>query len=575
MSVMKTARHRAPAVTLTLALQLLCAIPAPAEQNPTIQLPDGRTVRVHHGRREDPPNPAPLAQLHPRAAAALAQPYAGPAIDVTSFHYDGLRTGWNPSETALTPATVASPNFGLLRTLTVDGNVFAQPLLVSGFTMPDTSVHDVLLIATGHNTLYAYDAQSYALLWSRNLGKAQATGDVGCGDVQPEYGISSTPVIVRNSAASATVYVIAATEPNPYEFHTQLHAIELATGNDVKAVAEIQPTAQLSGGTALNFNAQYQWSRAGLVWANSSLYVAIGSHCDNGANAISGWLLRYSSELAPMASFHTINDAASYELASIWMSGFAPAVDAQGALYVITGNGSFDAPAGGRNYGESVLKLPADLSGVSSSFTPANFNALNQSDQDFGSGGVMLLPSLSSSTPPLALAMGKDPVAYLLNRNALGGLRPNNAGVLQALPVASRGFGVWGGPAYFAAPAGPTVYYQINNDVLRSYRVSTGAAPKLSAAAAGTSAGGYGGSMPIVSSNGSAAGTGVVWLIRRASTVQLEAYDAEKLGAPIYAAGAGSWSNSSNNAFVSAMEANGRVYVGAYGTVSVFGLTPP
>jgi hypothetical protein len=164
-------------------------------------------------------------------------------------------------------------------------------------------------------------------------------------------------------------------------------------------------------------------------------------------------------------------------------------------------------------------------------------------------------------------------VLYLLNQNNLGGLKPNNAGALQSQKVSNEG--LWGGPAFFNGPNGPTVYAQTHNDFLRAYSLATGSAPALTPVAAGTTNAGYGGSLPIVSSNAAAAGTGVVWLIRRSAPITLEAYDAAALGAPIFAANAGVWSNTANqNAFVTPMQANGRVYAPAYKTVKVFGLAP-
>jgi hypothetical protein len=181
--------------------------------------------------------------LHPRAAQGLKRRYAGTPTDVLRYHNDNYPTGWNSNETDLTPTTVGSASFGQLTTLNVDGNVIAQPLMVSNYQMPDGSTHNVLIVVTGHNSVYAYDAQDYsAPLWQVNLGKSQLSGsdDVGCGDVVPEYGISSTPVVVRNGS-SATIYLVAATEPAHLSFHTQLHALDLGTGADVVSPVEIAP----------------------------------------------------------------------------------------------------------------------------------------------------------------------------------------------------------------------------------------------------------------------------------------------------------------------------------------------
>jgi len=513
--------------------------------------------------------------LHRNAQLGLTRRYSGAPIDVRTYHYDDLRTGWNRSETDLTPATVASPNFGLLKTLKVDGNVLAQPLMVSNFKMPDGSLHNVLLIATGHNSVYAFDAQTYAILWHVNLGAPQASGDVGCGDVVPEYGVSSTPVIVRAGPGNATVYLVAATEPAQYSFHTKLHALDLATGADTLTPVEIAPSATIQGGGTIGFDPQNQWNRASLAYANGSIYIGIGSHCDDNAGGISGWLLRYDAGLNLLGAFNTIEVSQGYELSSIWMTGFAPAIDHKGDVFVVTGNGAFSTRPAPRDYGESVLKLSSDLTSVKSTFTPASWSALNNGDTDFGSGGVMLIPVVNGQTaPPLAVAIGKDAVLYLLSQNKLGGLKGGDAGALQWQRLGGSGGGTWGGPAYYGAPAGGIVYAQINGDVLRAFSVATGATPALTQVAAGTSGAGYGGSLPIVSSNGVTAGTAVVWIVHRGASETLEAYDATTLGAPIFSAPAGVWSNTSNgNSFVTAMAANGRVYVPAYKTVTVFGLT--
>ncbi len=549
----------------TCALALAAAAQA-APQN-------GRPQRLaaHRAPHVAPASTLPDTGPMANAAAGLARVYGGTPTDVLTYHGDNGRTGWNQTETDLTPASVASGHFGLLTTLAVDGNVLAQPLLVSGYTMPDGSKHDVLIVATGHDTVYAYDAQTYAVLWRVSLGVAQSSNDVGCSDVVPEYGISSTPVIVRPAKGPALIYVVAATEPSSLAFHTTLHALNLGTGADARTPVEIAPTATLSDGSAVAFDPQNQWSRTGLAYNNGALYVGIGSHCDNNAGGITGWLLRYDATLTLQKAFHTINTPGGTELASIWMTGYAPAIDPTGNVFVVTGNGNFTRGAG--DWGESVLRLPAGLQRVSGKFTPASFNTLNNNDTDFGSGGVMLIPPVANQTvPPLAVAMGKSAILYLLNQQKLGGELPNDSGVLQAQSVG--GNGTWGGPAYYGSPVhGPTVYYQIDHDVLRAYAVATTGTPALTQTVAGTTSGGYGGTTPLVSSNGAAPGTGIVWMVRRSAPMALEAYDADKLGAPIFSANAGTWSNTSNqNSFVAPLEANGRVYAPAYRTVKVFGL---
>jgi outer membrane protein assembly factor BamB len=519
-----------------------------------------------------------LASLHvslamPAAAvhAAPAQPDATARIDVTTYHYDALRTGWNPSETALTPATVASAKFGLLHTFAVDGNVLAQPLLVSGFRMPDGMKHDVLIVVTEHNSVYAFDTLTYAQLWTVNLGHAQSAIDLGCNFLFPEYGVSATPVIVREGPGEAAVYLVAATEPTSDEYHHVIHKLDLATGRDLAKPVDIAAQATMSDGSTVRFIARTQWIRAGMAWGNGSLYVAVSSQCDDHANRISGWLLRYGADLSQQAAFSTVTTPAKYELASIWMTGFAPAIDDDGSLFVVTGNGAWDQ--GGNDWGESVLRLPKSLSQVTDWFTPASVNRLNHYDEDFGSGGVMLLPVQPGQlAPPLAVAMGKSAQLYLLDRTDLGHKRTHDAGALQKVDLRGKGEGLWGGPAYYLGPQGGVVFYQVELDVLRAFAVSTGNPPALEATVKGATPAGVGGSLPIVSSNGSEAGTAVVWLVNRSSPLRLEAYDAEKLGTPIFTGAIGAWG--SGRPFLTPIEANGRVYVGTTGQVAVFGLVP-
>jgi hypothetical protein len=516
----------------------------------------------------------PAGALDSEAGAAAAQParpYGGTAIDVTTYHYDASRTGWNPAETELTPATVASAKFGLLHTLSVDGSVLAQPLLVAGFRMPDGVRRDVLLVVTEHDSAYAFDARTYAQLWKVDLGTPQSSADVGCSHVHPEYGISATPVIVRDGLGKASVYLVAATEPRAGEFHHVIHKLDLATGRDQVPPVDIAASALMSDGSTIRFSAPWQWIRAGLAWGNGSLYVGASSHCDRNAGQISGWLLRYGPDLAQQGAFSTIYTPAGYELSAVWMAGFAPAIDDDGSVFAITGNGAW--ARGGRDWGESVLRLPKSLAKVTDWFTPAAYGALNGNDQDFGSGGVMLLPvQPGQAAPPLAVAMGKDAVLYLLDRTDLGHKKADDAGALQWQRLGSSGSGVWGGPAYYEGPQGGVVYYQITSGALRAFAVSVGKNPKLTPTVQGTTSGGFGGALPIVSSNGSQAKTGVVWMVRRTSPPQLEAYDAEKLGAPIFTQAVGAWT--SGEPFLTPLEANGRVYVGSTGQVAIFGLAP-
>ncbi|MBC5806928.1 MAG: hypothetical protein DLM53_10050 [Candidatus Eremiobacter antarcticus] len=487
---------------------------------------------------------------------------AGSIPDITTFHVDNARTGWNAQEVTLTATNVASTRFGQVGQLSVDGDVLAQPLFVGQYQVPNKGTHNLLIVATEHNSIYAFDADTLSQMWHVNLGPSQSATDVGCADIEPEYGITSTPVINRTGAGSGTIYLVAATEPSSMSFHTLLHAVDIGTGADQVSPTEINPSAVLTNGSLIHFDPKHQMSRSALFMYSGSVYVAFSSHCDFTTVPITGWMLRFNSALQQTAAFNTQDDSAGNSLASVWMSGYPSAVDANGNIYFATGNGPFDANTGGKNYGESVLKLSPDLSAVASYFTPQNYATLNDGDLDFGSGGVMLLPGSTDM-----VARGKDGRIFLLSETALGGLQTNDAGALQ---VYASTRGIWGGPAYYVGPTGTRyVYYQGDAEPMRAF-VFNGSQLSLSSSAADS--GGYGGSSPVVSSNGSQTGTGVLWVAQRGSTVHLEAYDVTNMQNRLFLGTAGTWPNPEHNPFVSPLVANGRVYVGASRTVTVFGL---
>jgi hypothetical protein len=531
---------------------------------------------LHRGENGGLATPSTLAPaaVRPDAATGLARTYGGTPISVTTFHYDNARTGWNANETDLTPASVASGNFGLLKILGVDAGVWGQPLLVAGYAMPDGATHDVLIVVTTNNSVYAFDAQTYATLWHVNLGPPETDRPALCPAAR-KIGIQGTPVIGPGAPGKQIIYVVAMVQPASGMYQTQVRALDLGTGQDLKPAKQVTATETLPNGLAVSYDPFIQYNRTGIALSNGYLYFGVGASCEEDADLTSGWVFRIAANFGSEQAFPLIEQQQSrYLLGGVWMSGFAPAIDGPGNVFVTTGNGSttFKSP---QNWSSTILKLSASLLTVRDHFTPANYAVLNEGDYDFGSGGVMLLPPLlaaGSTTPQkLAVTMGKDPVIYLLSQNALGGFSSTNSGARQALRVGSgTNSGVWGGPAFYNGPAGPTVYYQIKNDVLKAYHLSLSAAPRLSLAAQGVAPVIPDSASPTVSSNGSLAGTGIVWVVKRTTPVTLEAYDAVKLGAPIYQSSAGKPVAVGQ----SAMVANGRVYVTGYGSsgIYVFGL---
>jgi len=511
---------------------------------------------------------AAIAPAH-LAAPSLAGALNSTSMDELTYHNDLFRTGWNRNESILNTTNVASSGFGHIFTLPVDGDVLAQPLYLHQYPLP-AGPRDIVVVVTEHDSVYEFDADSNALINRANLGTSQSSSDVGCEDIRPEYGITSTPVIDRTLGR---IYLVAQTEPKPFVFHTKLHALDIATLKDQIPPVEITASTVLSNGTVIKFIGQNQQNRTSLAESGGSVYVGIGSHCDNNPGNIVGWILRYDASLNQTAKFSTAEDTDSYLLSSVWMTGFAPAFDEKGDVFVVTGNGSFDADhAGGKNFGESVLRLPPDMSKVTDYFAPANWNDLNNGDVDFGSGGVMLLPRQNAAVPFTAVAQGKYSTLYLLDRSRLGHVKSGDAGALQSIP--NTGNGLWGGPAYYSGPTGQFVYSQSDSAPLLAFSLAVNGSgvPQLALSSTGTSNAGYGGSLPIVSSDGQQPGTAIVWLIDRSSPLKLEAYDATDVSKLLFQQAAGSWSNPQNNGFLTPLVANGKVFVPSTNQVQVFGL---
>lgn len=497
---------------------------------------------------------------HPAAAG----PAAG-VSDMATYHGDGGRTGWVADETELTPARVGGGGLGLIGTLSVGGGVIAQPLFAADVGLPDGTRHDLVVVATTHDELAAFDAATLAPVWRVSLGTPQSPIDLGCDQVVGEAGISGTPVIVR-AGGGGTIYAVAATEPAPLVFTSVLHARDLATGAPAADPLTLAPTAPLPNGAMLGIDNAHQANHAGLAWANGSLYVAIGGRCEGSAGAMSGWLLRIGAPDGPRA-FNTVAARRRWRLGGIWMSGAAPAIDTDGGVFVATGNGAY-APGKGM-WSQSVLRLDPALSGVADSFTPGDYAALNLADSDLGSGGVLLVPPLPG-TPDLAAIMGKGGTLYLLDRHRLGGMTALDAGALARVAI---GRPLRGMPAFWGGAAGPTLLVQPQGMPLQAWRIVPGPAPALVLAGTGLGVAPNGGTCPIVSSAGAAPGTAIAWTITRGATLRLVAYDAERLGAPLFTAPLTPWPGGrGHNAFLSPLVANGRVYAPGWGAVSVFGL---
>lgn len=505
---------------------------------------------------------------------------------ITTHHYDNDRTGWNSTETVLTPANVWSPNFGLLHAVALDDQVDAQPLV-----MPDVSItagsyrgtHNVVYVATEGNSLYAIDAQSGVVLLRVNFGSpVPRTALPGqCGNNGPNVGINSTPVI---DPASKTIYVMVYTNDGP---NYRLHALDLGSLTD-KVTPEVVTASQgLSPSGAFNFNAKYQRQRPALLLANGKIYAGFGSFCDIEPSLSRGWLLGWEeSTLRPIAGVELMDsqasDLGSFFLSSIWMSGSGPAADDDGNILFVTGNSDYQADTydGITNLQESVVKVSPGLDQVVDLFTPSNQWSLDQEDGDFGSGGVMLVPEQPGSTTPLAVAAGKDGRMYLMNEASLGRFSPTTNAVLGTYEIGN----CWCSESFFTDPSdglGRIVSSGGSANQLEIWRLQTTPAVglnRISTFSLGSSLQ-RPGFFTSVSSDGTA--HPIVWAVSRPTNaslpkVTLSAFDPESGGTiltRLIDLPAGTWPNLGGNANLVPVVANGRVYVASDQQLRIFGLT--
>jgi hypothetical protein len=502
--------------------------------------------------------------------------------DVLTHHNDTARTGQNLNETILTTSNVTSAKFGKLGFYSVDGLVDAQPLYASSVAVPSNGTHNLLIAATEHDSVYAFDADTGATIWHISMLKSgETTSDNrGCSQVVPEIGVTSTPVIDRTSGANGAVYVVAMSKDGSGNYHQRLHALDLALGTELfSGPAEIQATypgtGDNSNGSNVMFDPGQYEERAGLLLMNGVVYTGWASHCD--IRPYTGWIIAYNK--STLAQTSVLNVTPNGNEGAIWMSGAGLAADTSGNIYFLDANGDFDTtlnssgfPANG-DYGNAFMKIStsAGLS-VADYFEMDNQSSENGSDTDLGSGGAMVLPDLNDGaghTMHLAVGAGKDSNLYVVNRDSMGKFNAsNNNSIYQELAGALPG-GVWAMPAYF----NNTVYYGSAGSPIQAFTITNA---KLSADAAAHTANsfGYPGATPSISANG--ASNGIVWAVENTSPAVLHAFDASTLN-ELYnsnqaAGGRDHFGN--GNKFMVPTIVNGKVFVGTPNGVAVFGLLP-
>jgi hypothetical protein len=504
-------------------------------------------------------------------------------IDVTAYHYDNLRTGQNLNETTLTTANVNQSKFGKLGELMVDGKVDAQPLYLSNVSIPGVGTKNVLYIATEHGSVFAFDADNVSgttakPLWqiSTQLLGEGPSDDRGCGQVTPEIGITSTPVIDRSRGA---IYVVAVSKNGSGNYFHRLHALDLGSGKELfggptTITATFQGNGVGSSNGTVTFDPSQYNERPGLLELNGTIYTTWGSHCDIGV--YTSWMMAFSADTLKQTS--VLNLVHNGSDGGIWMSGTAPAADAAGNIYFLIGNGTFDTalnasgfPSQG-NCGNCFAKvsslLPLTLLDY---FTPSNTTALSNQDSDLGSGGPLLLPDLmdgSGTTRHLAIGSGKNNSnIYVLDRDNMGKFNSNADKIYQEISGQLSSSGEFGKPSYF----NNTVYYGAVGDNLKAFPI---AMARLASAPSSQSSiqFPYPGTTPSISASGTT--NGIVWAVENGTTAVLHAYDATNLANELYNSNqaAGGRDQFAGNKFITPVIANGKVFVGTPNSVAVFGL---
>jgi hypothetical protein len=499
-------------------------------------------------------------------ATITATPPAG-TLNYTTWKYDNGRSGLNPNETTLTPSNVNSESFGLKFTDTVDGQLYAQPLYLSAVTI-NGATHNVVYVATEHDTVYAFDADTAGSpLWQKSLilngGSSVPAANVQS-TISTEVGITGTPAIdISAGVNNGVLYVVAQTLEGG-KYITRLHGLDVTTGNDVSG----SPVVVSGSYQGTSFSAEAQLNRPALLLSNGNVYLAFGpSDGDRPGVNVSwhGWLIGYNATtFAPVGAWCSTpsNDGKG----GIWGGGGGIAGDSEGNIYAATGNGNWD---GTSQFAMSWVKFDPGVT-LQDFWTPYNEASMSNDDWDLGSGGILVVPDGAASQFPRELiGCGKPAPIYVVNRDSMGGFHSgSDSQIIQSLSnVVGGGSGSHTSDHCFSTPAywNGNLYFVGNADVMKMFKLNTTSGQL---AATPSSEGPYNyafpGGQPVVSANGSSGG--VVWALDYTS-YDLHAYDATNVTKELYRS-----SSVGTMKWTVPTVINGKVYVGSKGKLSVFGL---
>ncbi|MFZ0769858.1 MAG: Ig-like domain-containing protein [Candidatus Sulfotelmatobacter sp.] len=496
---------------------------------------------------------------------------------------DARRDGQFSTETYLTPSNVNSNQFGSLFSYAVDGYVVAQPLYVSGVSIPGVGVVNVVYVATTNDSVFAFDADTPGTgvpLWQVSLIDATGTTEpvslLGCatGNGYTEVGIIGTPVI---DLSTNTMYVVAKTIENGTSYVFTLHALDITTG--AEKLGGPVPISASFGDVTLETYSQYDLQRPALLESNGVIYIGFGSNgCDQNAH---GWLLAYSASTLQQLAVFNSSPGVTWG-SSIWMSGVGPSADSNGNVYVATANGTFDVNTGGLDYGDTALKLSLDGAAFSvlDYFTPSNQAKMRSGDLDLGSGGVVLLPDDEfTQSATLAVAEGKTGTIYLINTSDMGKYDTKDGGDGNEEDVIGATGQMYGAPIYWNG----YLYTAARQDHIKAFSMANG---MLSSTWVFESATTYTlNGVPTLSANGNEEGTGIFWLVRNTNNTgdvfELSAFNAINNNsfanlAELYntqdVSGRDALGPTAH--FATPLVANGRVYVGTQTQLKAYGFFP-
>lgn len=515
--------------------------------------------------------------------AALGAPRLH-AQNVLTYHNGNARTGQNLDERILSPRNLSSSIFGKLFVIRVDGKVDAEPLYVRRLKVPHAGVEPVLFAATEHDSVYAFNADTGKLYWrARLLEPGETPSDPrNCTQVIPEIGITSTPVIDLSSGPHGTIYAVAMSRDAEGHYFQRLHALDLTTGAEefggpVDIEASYPGRGMASRDGKMIFDSKQYEDRAALLLSMGVIYTTWASHCD--ADPYSGWMMGYDEHNLKQTS--VINFTPNGGEGAVWQSGDGPAADAEGHIYLLDGNGTFDTKLNAQgfpekgDFGNAFLKIAASGGKFSivDYFAMHNVAQENATDLDLGSGGLLLLPPMTDADGDiqrLAVGAGKDKNIYIVNRDAMGKFNPANDRALYQQVDGVLGEGEFASPAYFDG----RLYYGAVDDHLKEFKFVQA---KLYPIPVSQSPGifTYPGTTPSVSADGSR--NGIVWVAENGDRAVLRAFDANDLAHELYNSNqqpSGRDYFGIGNKFITPMIANGKVYVGTTAGVAVFGLLP-